>query len=557
MKYNKICMKALSMAFLVTLLFTVTACHDNDSEGGEPRITSVTNTDPDNQIEYTKAGPGTLLAVRGENLGGALKVYINDQDVWFNPTMNTNHSLLVQVPTEENGFELTAFNSNLKDEIRVVTSHGTATYYFKITAPYPSITRVAALYPRSAGDEVNVFGKNLVDIEKAYITDLTTEEIYASEAKEVGGNKIEVQNLKDVVQNHYLDGGTKTYVTASQIAFNIPELPYSSGTLVLECATGNAYFPFSTVLPAPTITGINTDMPVFGETLKIYGTDFLQIEEVKLGDKVLSEADYTVAETEDEIDIVFKAEVKPSVGSEPKIFVTTTSGTATYTFYDYSGLLADFDGLPENSADNGWGPSCSYITADGSGIPATSDGQYARINYADGGKNWWGMMCYWRAGWSVSEYTLPDYSIIPADASLDNVYLAMEVYNNGTEYDRKSVDEQGLFIHYQLQTKDDAETLFTFGEYNGSGNWGNWKSDVDGNGYYEPVLQSYEGLQPQGEWYRHVFKLSNFIGLQGLTYADLKAKGINQFRLMSLNFTGNAFDVDVCLDNVRIIYIEP
>ena len=39
--------------------------------------------------------------------------------------MNTAHSIIVNVPTEDKGFELTAFNSNLKDEIRVETSHGT------------------------------------------------------------------------------------------------------------------------------------------------------------------------------------------------------------------------------------------------------------------------------------------------------------------------------------------------------------------------------------------------------------------------------------------------
>lgn len=71
-----------------------------------------------------------------------MKVYINDQEVYFNPNMNTDHSVIVNVPTEKNGFKLTAFNSDLKDEIRIETSHGTCTYAFKISAGFPSLCSV-------------------------------------------------------------------------------------------------------------------------------------------------------------------------------------------------------------------------------------------------------------------------------------------------------------------------------------------------------------------------------------------------------------------------------
>ena len=157
------------------------ACSDNDGAGGgTPEITGVRSCDPAKADSlFTKASCGQILALIGNNLGGALKVYINDQEAYFNPTMNTDHSIVVTVPTEKNGFKLTAFNSDLKDEIRVETSHGSCTYAFKITAGYPSISRIGALYPRNKGDEINVYGINLTDIEKAYFTDVSAAELDA------------------------------------------------------------------------------------------------------------------------------------------------------------------------------------------------------------------------------------------------------------------------------------------------------------------------------------------------------------------------------------------
>ena len=40
---------------------------------------------------------------------------------------------------------------------------------------------IAAVYPREAGSVMKVYGYNLVDIEKVYITDVTGEGIYIKE----------------------------------------------------------------------------------------------------------------------------------------------------------------------------------------------------------------------------------------------------------------------------------------------------------------------------------------------------------------------------------------
>ena len=79
---------------------------------------------------YTKAGAGNMIAIMGENLGGALHVYVNNQALNINPTMNTNTSIIVTIPSEDNGFKLTGLYGGT-DIIRVVTRGGEATYGFK------------------------------------------------------------------------------------------------------------------------------------------------------------------------------------------------------------------------------------------------------------------------------------------------------------------------------------------------------------------------------------------------------------------------------------------
>ena len=549
MKHNKFNtkMSLLMMALLALFQLVVTSCKDDDdSGGGIPKITSVTNTDPENQIEYTKAGTGSLLAVRGENLNHTLKVYINDQEVWFNPTMNTDHSIIVQIPSEGSGFELTAFNSSLKDEIRVETSHGTATYAFKVTAPYPSVSRVAARYPRSAGDVVTVTGLNLVDIERVYVTDLSVDEIYAAGTEEVGGNKVDVTSYEITKKDHQ-PSTNNAYVTNSEMTFVIPQMPYSEGTLVIQCASGNVYYPFTLFLPAPTITGVNTDMPVFGEKLVIYGSDFIQVDEVKIGDKVINPEDITIGDAEDEMEIIFKDYMKPTEGSDPVLSITTGGGNVKARFYDYSTLLTSFD--DDRAINNGWSPDATYETADGLNPPYTSDGKYGRISVASEGQQWWGTMIYYRKDWGENKFPLPSFDVIPADATADEVYLAAEVFNNGSDYNVFDADGFAIasgYIRYMVQPHDGSENI-----YEQMTGWEEYPTKAIFDGL---ILADVDGKAPVGEWYRHVLPLSKFACYAGKSYADIVNTGLSQFRLQSINQGTAKTHVDVCFDNIRIFY---
>ncbi len=120
-KILKMKKEVLMAVLLAVISFGFTACSDDDSSGGgQPVITGVRVCDPAKADSlFTKSPQGQVIAIIGKNLSNVTAVYINDQKVGFSPTMNTDHSVIVTVPSETKGFQLTAFNSDLKDEIRV------------------------------------------------------------------------------------------------------------------------------------------------------------------------------------------------------------------------------------------------------------------------------------------------------------------------------------------------------------------------------------------------------------------------------------------------------
>ena len=543
----------LLMTFMASFLFGVTSCKESDSSGGTPKITSVTNTDPNNQITYGKIGAGSLIVIRGENLGGTQKVYINDQEVWFNTTMNTDHSIIVQIPTEDDGFVLTAFDSNLKDEIRVVTSDGIATYSFKITAPYPSATSVISKFPRNAGDWVTVIGQNLVDIDRIFITSLTTDEIYASSATEIGGTQAEVTEYEITKQEHRKADSGKGYVTDSEMKFKIPEMSFDGGTLVIECAAGNVLYPFTLSLAPPEILKVNTDMPVPGEELVITGKNFIQVDEVKIGDKVVNVEDFTVDEAGENITVAFKEYMKPGREATPVLSVTTGGGGATVeNFYNYSTVLYDYDEATSNIINADWGGAAvptSIETANPLTAPYTSDGNFAHWKLGEGqeGNQWWSLHQVYLVDWNGTPFTLPDYDVIPADAPASKVYLAIEVYNNNSDYN--IVENYAGYPQYQL----DGVTWDN--QYAEPNNWIDYDNNIAN--FKQLRWADIDGKAPTGKWYRHVLALENFDSMAGKTYKQIKEEvTIKQVLFVHRNpGTIGVNNLDIALDNVRIIYI--
>lgn len=524
----------MMLLLLVVSSSVLTSCKDDDSASGTPEITGVRVTDPTKADSlFTKSSANSMIAIMGNNLAGATAVYINDQSVYLNSTYNTDHSIIVTIPSEENGFKLSAFNSDVPDEIKVVTSHGTATYSFKITAPYPKFNRIEGLYPREAGDTLKLYGVNLVDIESMYITDAMTGVLDTTVWTTVPGNHTAIEKHYDITQNHHLNSDTKAYETTSVVGAIVPAAAPDSGSLVIECAAGKVYLPYYKRPGKPFISSVSTDMPEIGETMYITGRDFVQVESVKYGDVTLTSGEFTTSASEDTIYIPFKK--KPTSGSGTTITITTPGGTVSSgNFYDYATILTTFDG---DATDNGWGPNASYIDA------GNADGKYAQISVAKEYQQWWGTMIYFRKDWSGNMFSFSDN--IPSTATADHLYLAMEVYDANSDYNNGTF---WGYVRYMIQPKGDAEN--TYDNFKGDDYATQLGKFPDG-----PVLQDISGVNHKNKWYRAIVPLSKFACYTGKTLSDIKTIGLDQFRIQSINQATFAGKIDVKFDNIRVIYI--
>src|SRR5688572_9427817 len=127
----------LFMAIAVGSMFT--ACN-KDEDGGEPKISYVRVTDPASSDSLLiGAGQGQLIAIMGENLGGATEMWFNDQPASLNPTFITNTSILVNVPSQ--------IPLAINNKLTIVFKSGkTLLYDFSVQIIKPAVNNMLSEY---------------------------------------------------------------------------------------------------------------------------------------------------------------------------------------------------------------------------------------------------------------------------------------------------------------------------------------------------------------------------------------------------------------------------
>lgn len=113
--------RLIAAMLLVATVAGLFASCKKEEKTGEPRITYVRVTNPASSDSLlVGAGQGKLVAIMGENLGGAVEIWFNDRQSSLNPTFITDRSILVNVPSQiplaidnklkikfKNGYQLT------------------------------------------------------------------------------------------------------------------------------------------------------------------------------------------------------------------------------------------------------------------------------------------------------------------------------------------------------------------------------------------------------------------------------------------------------------------
>lgn len=145
----------ISMALLVLGVFSSCNDDDNDSGAAAPVISSVAKAEAGELVPVTKGDPQNYYIIRGSGLASVEKIYFNDYDTYFNPTLVTDTEIFVSID------EKTPY-ANASSKLRVVTKLGTIEYDFVISPPTPAF---GSFNPINAadGDEITIYGNYFLD----------------------------------------------------------------------------------------------------------------------------------------------------------------------------------------------------------------------------------------------------------------------------------------------------------------------------------------------------------------------------------------------------------
>lgn len=124
----------LIVALAIASVFT--SCKKD--ELGEPKINYVRVTSPASSDSLLiGAAQGKLIAIIGENLGGAVEMWFNDQQASLNPTYITNTSILVNVPSQ--------IPLSINNKLKIVFKDGsTLLYNFQVQISKPSVLNMVS-----------------------------------------------------------------------------------------------------------------------------------------------------------------------------------------------------------------------------------------------------------------------------------------------------------------------------------------------------------------------------------------------------------------------------
>lgn len=351
----------LAGLFMLLLALPFTSC-DNDDDDGLPIIHRVRTTDPElKDSTFVKAKPGQMLLIEGENFSSVKKIYINGQEVFFNPNYVTSKTIIIdKIPDD---LVLTGTNPELPKEILIENKKGFASYAFHVLSPDPVINRLQIEYPANPGDLMIIWGENFFEIEKIVLEG-------RDEEGEPTGVNVEVSQSS-------LSPDYKA------IGFALPQGAAEKGEIVVYCAAGKASIPYATKVQPPAITSLSSDMPVVGAEFFITGDYFIGVEKVNInGEYDILANDLRVAETNDTIYLKLPAEPSKS----GIITVTAAGGNSNddKLFYPTDYVIVNFDDVGSLS----W--AGSIYEGDGTNPPFVTTGKAGGVAETNvSAPNWW------------------------------------------------------------------------------------------------------------------------------------------------------------------------
>lgn len=143
------------MAFMVMGVFS--SCDNDDSSGssGAPVITSISKSVEGDLVPVTVGDPKNYYIIQGTGLSTVTKIYFNDFDTYFNPTLVTDTAIFVLID------EKTPY-ADASNKLKLVTKQGTILYDFVVAPPTPKFDSYNSINA-AEGDIVTIYGDYFLD----------------------------------------------------------------------------------------------------------------------------------------------------------------------------------------------------------------------------------------------------------------------------------------------------------------------------------------------------------------------------------------------------------
>jgi hypothetical protein len=159
MKYNKI-FSSLLLASAVAFSFSLQSCKDQPDEfeltGGTPTIDYIRPAKASAKDSLlVQAYPQATICLVGSNLTSIKEMYFNDKKAILNTSFITDHTLIVQVPSD--------IPDLVTDKIYMTTNDGSKlTYDFHVVIPAPTVASMSCEYA-VPGSIATIYGSYFVD----------------------------------------------------------------------------------------------------------------------------------------------------------------------------------------------------------------------------------------------------------------------------------------------------------------------------------------------------------------------------------------------------------
>ena len=130
----------LFFLFAITAVLAFSSCEKDNSNDGAPSIQYVRVTNPESSDSLlVGASQGSLIAIVGQNLGGAQRMWFNNREASLNPTYITNTTILVNVPS--------LIPTEITNKLKIYFSNGDSLLYdFEVQISEPAVSNMLSEY---------------------------------------------------------------------------------------------------------------------------------------------------------------------------------------------------------------------------------------------------------------------------------------------------------------------------------------------------------------------------------------------------------------------------